>query len=809
MKPLKIITLVMAIMAITFLSGPIPSLARIYDIPGPAKPALMQGRVEIQFETDVEINQLSTSNDQVSFGIPTLDKSLANIGAVEAYPMFPWREGADAIRGNDDLSKYFEIIFSEEIDINAAIEVLTQNPYVRSVAPVYALPLEVDPDDSYFDSYQWNLRKINDTAAYNVETGSDTVKIAMIDSGVLYKHADLKNNIWVNPGEDLDNDMVVYDIDDSNLVDNDGNYYDDLIGYDFFTGFSYPVRCWAGEDCSIPDNNPDDFNGHGTHCAGIAAAMTNNYLGVAGVAGGWGGGRGAYRGPRIMCIRVGGSADHATEHPGEERGYVNSANCRTAIDYAVLMGADVINCSWGMPSGYDPTWATTLLSARDAGVVICHAAGNEGSTDGDWPDEWKPDNGQKIIVTVAASASNDYAPSWSNYGTWVDICAPGVNIMSTYSEHYTPSYASVWGTSQATPHVVGVVALIKSHIPDWGYDEIVPLIYSNADPMPDPKYAQGYLGQGRVNAFNCLDSLATALFSAGPVLIGEAPLTVEFQDRSPYNPISWDWDFGDGSDASGVSYVEHEYTDYGLYTVQLTVNDDFGTATEVLKNLVMITADSLKIDAVVAKPDTQIVVPVYMDNKYQVSDIVFPIMIRKQDGSVPNYITLDSLVPDSGARLGYFERIKKQVSDNNNKRWVYLLNSNYYTSGSDYLEPGVGLAFNLYFTISASVSSSEVLILTDSTVSGWNLGFSSIVYDYTPVLVDGQITVATCDRGDANLDGLINILDITLLISWLYQGGYWPPDPVCGDVNADGTLNILDITYLIAFLYKGGPPPPP
>lgn len=244
---------IFAIFSLCFLCTAMPLRAVLNGNQAGGPPILMSGRLEVQFESDVSVDKLATSFGKVSFGIPTLDRALENIEASDAIQMFPWRRGEKALVGNDDMSKFYELIFSEDIDVNVVIRELLQNPYVRSVSPVYAIPLDgIIPNDPDF-VYQWGLKKIDDTLAWELEKGSDSVKIAIIDSGVLYSHPDLRDNIWVNPGEDLDDDMVVFDPDDSNNVDNDGNYVDDLIGWDFFTGFSGEVTC-EDADCGVPDN---------------------------------------------------------------------------------------------------------------------------------------------------------------------------------------------------------------------------------------------------------------------------------------------------------------------------------------------------------------------------------------------------------------------------------------------------------------------------------------------------------------------------------------------------------------------------
>ncbi|UCD95387.1 MAG: S8 family serine peptidase [Candidatus Zixiibacteriota bacterium] len=773
--------------------------ARIYDSQTDRQPILLQGRVQVQFESDVDQAKLSTAFNKVSFGIANLDRALERIEATDARRMFPWRNGQDALVGNDDMSKFYEIYISEDIDISSAIEELRQNPYVRSAEPVFAIPLDVTPNDPrYLDNDQWAVNKIDLPGAWNYEKGSDTAKIAIIDSGVRYTHTDLTDNIWVNPYEDLDNDQAVFDTDDLNAFDNDPVYdgLDDLIGYDFFNGFPPPLTCdaGAGEDCATPDSDPMDFGGHGSHVAGIAAGVTNNALGIAGSAGGWGGGSGAYRGARIMCIRVGGMATDGI-------GYVVTTYCATGIDYAVKKGADVINCSWGFPDPMQSYMNAPLLRADSAGVIVVHSAGNDGNTSHSPYDTWAP-NGFKVLLVVAASGQTDYRSGYSNYGEWVDVCAPGDNILSAFgSGDY--AYEYLWGTSMAAPYVTGLAALIKSHMPNYTRNDIVPLILDNADPMPDSYYAQGWLGSGRINASASLSGLPTAAFSAGPELIGEAPLTVDFVDESPNSPTSWTWDFGDGDDAF-TQNPSHTYNDYGFKTVSLTVDEPNGTATEVLKNLVMVTADTVRFASLDVTPNSQVVVPVYMDNKFPVNRITLPFKIRGADNSVPGYINVDSLSV-VGLRTEYFDQHDFAVEYPPGHIYKASLISNL-TVGSDYLEPDTGAIMNLYITI-GTPTANEALTIEDTTVVNDDPLLHSIINNYPPVVIHGGLV--NCPRGDADSDGTINLLDATFIVNFLYKNGPEPYAVYCADADANGSLNILDVTYLINYLYKNGPPPPP
>ncbi|SYZ74841.1 putative Thermitase [Candidatus Zixiibacteriota bacterium] len=768
--------------------------ARFNGVIGGARPTVIPGRLEVQFEANVSTGKIARGFGMVNVGVPALDQILDKYHVNEAQQMFPWRNGEKMVAGADNLSQFFEIQFPESVDLSAIISDLSHNSAIRSVSPVWAIPVDVTPNDPNLGN-QWYIPKIMAPAAWDSETGSDTAKIAIADTGVLYSHTDLIDKIWVNPGEDIDSDGVVYDTDDLNGVDDDHNgIIDDLIGYDFFTGIS-GYTCWTGEDCGAVDTDPRDFNGHGTNCAGIAAATTNNGVGGTGIAGGWGGGMGPYRGPRIMCLRVGGS--YVNPDNGYETGYVNSANCAQAIDYAAKMGACVLNASWG--SSDTPAMRAACNRANDSGMVITHAAGNDGSSTGySFLDTYQY-NGYSVALTVAATGYGDQKSSFSNYGNWIDVSAPGEGIYNTYSNHYSAGYAYLSGTSMAAPCVAGLAALVKSTMPQFGKREIDTLIMYHADTIDylNPGY-ELQLGTGRINACSTLSVLPVVKFSAGPTLVGKAPLTVNFTDQSPVTPSSWNWDFGDGGN-SALQNPSHQFTHYGLYTVSLTAAPPKGTATRVLKNLVMVTEDTLRPENVHGQPGQQVVVPVYLDNKFQAKSITFPFHLSDSVSC-----RFDS-VSVAGLRTSYFASVTTPTWDENGQRFTVVLRSNL-TSGSTYLRPGTGPVMNLYITLLYQPAEGFFKIDT-TTLSGRSLKIESIVADYVPAFKAGTVYVSIYQRGDANMNGTINILDVSYIINFLYKGGL-PPDPYAGDVNGNGTINILDVSYLISYLYKGGPPPP-
>ncbi len=275
--------------------------------------------------------------------------------------------------------------------IRQALESYLMDTQVEYAEPNYIVHTTVTPNDTYFNQL-WGLNNTGQSGgtidadidapdAWAITTGSDNVVIAVVDTGVAYNHSDLSSNIWVNPGETTCTDGI----------DNDNNgYIDDCYGWDFI-----------GDD-----NDPTDYNGHGTHVAGTIAAVGNNSTGITGVM--WK--------AKIMPLRfLGVSGSGSTD------------NAISAILYANAKSAHVINNSWG-GSGY----SQALKDAIDASsaVVVC-AAGNDG-TNNDTTPFYPASYTSSNIISVAATDSNDNLASFSNYGlTSVDVGAPGVGIYST------------------------------------------------------------------------------------------------------------------------------------------------------------------------------------------------------------------------------------------------------------------------------------------------------------------------------------------------------------------------------------------
>ena len=390
------------------------------------------------------------------------------------------------------LTGYHKITF-ETGTLDEVMEAYRNNPLVERVEPIGIHAMYATPNDTYFNPYQWSLNAAGDhdidaPEAWNVETGSDATVVAILDSGTRYYHPDLgganaspsnpgasRGNMWINNAE----------LNGSAGVDDDANgYVDDWIGYDFIQSTS---QCWPGEDCNTKDNDPRDFNGHGTHTSGIFGMLTNNGYGMAGVAGGWGNGSQQVNGNgvRIMALRMG----YSYNYLGQEYGVVLMDAAAEAFYYAANNGAKIASCSWGSSnSGGIGAAATYFINS---GGLILVAAGNAGNQTADYL------NARGDCISVAATNESDNGASFTTYGTWVDICAPGNAIYSTYHDHTDPNtnyWAALSGTSMATPMAVGVAALIWSHNPGWSATQVENQLYSSADNI-DAFLSAQYIGK--------------------------------------------------------------------------------------------------------------------------------------------------------------------------------------------------------------------------------------------------------------------------------------------------------------------------
>ena len=490
-----------------------------------------------------------------------------------------------------DLTGYYKIKLPRDVQLEAAMAAFEANPKVDHVEKIGLHSLYGDSNDPYyrdspnpdFPYDQWHYYAANGIAAdqaWDAATGDPSVLVGILDSGVRYYHRDLGGdsgpwgpdapfaggNIFINPGEVP-----------GNGVDDDGNgYIDDTVGWDFIESAGGAGVSCIDVDCSGADNDPDDGNGHGTHVAGTVGAITNNGYLVAGVAGGFGDGTaaGGGNGVGLVSMRIG----YHARYQGRITGIVRMDAAAEAMNYIaglVDAGHNVasINCSWGSSNSGGLAAATTNLVARDVLVVV--AAGNSNSTSASYL------GSRTDCIDVSATDQSGSGASFTNHGSWVDVAAPGVDIMSTYSSPDDPDpnanyIALLDGTSMAAPHIAAMAAVLESCTPSLTMTDKWDLIVGNTNPYSDSRQ----LGSGIADLKKALDAAGcggtpcdiVADFGAD-VTGGCASLVVNFTDLSTGGATGWSWDFGDGN-SSQLQSPQHAYGAAGSYTVSLTASNE-------------------------------------------------------------------------------------------------------------------------------------------------------------------------------------------------------------------------------------------
>ncbi len=407
--------------------------------------------------------------------------------------------------------------FSSGADVLAMADQLSRLAGVSYAEPNYIVSIDATiPDDTSFSSL-WGMNNTGQTGgtidtdidapeAWDIQQGSMSSVVGIIDTGIDYTHPDLYLNVWINQGEipgtlasslsdvDLDglitfrdlnaaaNSDYVSDLNNNGYIDGgdlladtdwadgfDGSdplgYVDDLLGWDFVNN----------------DNNPFDDHSHGTHVAGTIGGIGNNGIGVAGV--NW---QVQMIGLKFLSGAGSGTTNDAIE----------------AIQYATAIGADLTSNSWG-GGGFSTPLYDAIAASGDANMLFVAAAGNASSNNDVFP-EFPGSYDLPNIISVAATDHNDNYAGFSSYGaTTVDLAAPGVNILSS-----TPggTYQSFNGTSMATPHVAGTAALLLAEAEDIGltnvdYAYLKSVLLDSADEIGGTGIT---LTDARLNAFSAL-----------------------------------------------------------------------------------------------------------------------------------------------------------------------------------------------------------------------------------------------------------------------------------------------------------------
>lgn len=522
---------------------------------------------------------------QARTGLASLD-ALCSTAGVKTISR-PYIQVQNQIKANElGLERWYMLETDGSVDVHAMAQRMAKDRHVQSATVDWrAFPAAVPSDPLYADhwghnntsqmiSYDWSVHDhvgptvgtvgfdANAQAAWDEAQGygSSGVVIAIIDSGVEVGHPDLSQ----------------------------------VAGYDY------------GDN----DSNPDDDSssaGHGTACAGVAAAKANNGLGATGIA----------PNCKIMPLKVANSA-----------GSMYFSSIQNALYYAADNGADIASMSLGAAISSDSATDTALQYAYNAGVTLLAATGNENASTISYPainqyviavgaaspcgDRKRSSSSSSEVNTGVSTDPNGYTcdgERWwgSNYGVTtqdsnaaVDVIAPTILPTTDLlgSAGYDGSDYSMWfnGTSCATPYAAGVCALIKSAYPSYTPAQIRDRITSTAEDVTSVESGSGwdrYTGYGMVDAAAAVGgggpvgNPPVAAFSGTPTS-GDNPLTVSFSDASTNSPTSWSWTFGDGGTSSAAN-PNHTYYSAGTYTVSLTVSNAYGSDSETKTSYITVT----------------------------------------------------------------------------------------------------------------------------------------------------------------------------------------------------------------------------
>lgn len=395
---------------------------------------------------------------------------ITSLGLATLYPVLPFSNSLSAQRTSYSVQDINKALQAEEVLLRTyVVSYNTGEPpefriqqlhtlcssVIECCSPVYAAELAGIPNDPKV-SEQTMLATIHAFEAWDVEGGSDTLLIGISDSGVLPTHEDLQAAIALNTAEIPDN-----------AIDDDGNgYVDDYRGYNF---------CSA-DDKSLPGDTYNPVEGHGTGVAGICGAVSNNNLGISGVAGKC----------KLWPLKT---------MPNNSRGIIYGYE---SLMYCAVNNIPVVNCSWGS-TGRSCVDESIVAYVIARGTAIVAAAGNHRSATPFYPGSYAG------VLNVGVTNPNDDVIGMSGHGPTVDIMAPGQETVTTSNNG---GYGTFCCTSGSSPIAAAVVALVRSHYPVLSPIQACALVRESADPSPwksvQSPVNPELLPYGRLNAYRAV-----------------------------------------------------------------------------------------------------------------------------------------------------------------------------------------------------------------------------------------------------------------------------------------------------------------
>ncbi len=437
------------------------------------------------------------------------------------------------------LHRIFRVSFDKKELVNEFIRELSLVPEIEYAEKAPYFPIRFTPNDYGTNTdNNWHLTKISSQQAWDITQGNPNIYVAVIDNAIDISHPDIAPKVH-----------LAIDLGD-------------------------------GDNDPKPPQNTTIWS-HGTHTSGLAVAATNNGVGISSIG----------FNCKLIAIKAGADAD----------GGQGVSAMFEGITWAADNGAHVINMSFGGPS-YFQTMQMIVDYAYNKGCVLVAAAGNNGDGFED------PNNVNYVgypaacnhVIAVGATNGNDKKAAFSQFGTWIDVMAPGgykndggiMDILLNRGVHSTTagnSYGKMVGTSMASPIVAGLCGLMKSVDPNLTPDRLTYLLKASCDNIESlqaPEH-QGKIGAGRINAFKAVkmaqDSMQqiVANFTCSGNFINAGGY-VNFTDLSVGNITSWSWSFPGGNPSTSTQQNPQNivYDTPGTYPVTLTVSDGTNISTE-------------------------------------------------------------------------------------------------------------------------------------------------------------------------------------------------------------------------------------
>jgi len=442
---------------------------------------------------------------------------------------------------NNDIKLHRTFLFSfEAYDVlDQVIAVLEQKPEIEYAEKVPLYYIAYQPNDSIYNlingpqNWKWHLDVINAELAWDITKGSPDIKIAIVDNAIWAQHPDLEDKIVAQ----------------RDVINN--------------TNSSNPPST----------GDPGDWS-HGTHVAGLATAITDNGIGVAGI------------GFNTSIIAVRASTNN---NPTGVYGY-------QGVLWAVNNGANIVNMSFAGPE-YSQTMQNLINSGNDMGIIFVAAAGNDNNSVVNYPASYNH------VISVASTDADDTKSWFSSYGPTVNVSAPGGSgipgpnglLSTTYDLTSIGYYDSYFGTSMASPVAAGLVSLMLSINPELGAAKVTEILEASSDNIDakNPNFV-GMLGAGRINAFQAVLAVPfepVADFYT-PVNIIKPGEPINFIDISVGIPDSWSWTFEGGipQTSSEQFPVGIIYTEEGSFDVTVSVQNEFGSHSITFEDYIIVTS---------------------------------------------------------------------------------------------------------------------------------------------------------------------------------------------------------------------------